>query len=265
MLSAVVITRNEEENIGRCLSSLSFADEVLVVDSGSTDKTTTIAKQYGAKVFHNKWSGYGSQKNFAAGKSSGDWLLFIDADEKVPVALSESINSIINDGSNNTTHDFYWLRIVTVFLNKPLYHLFGHNPRLYRRKAGCWTNASVHEQVVTNDGHLIKLGDNQSGLLIKPLLHYSHKTISSYIKKMHQYTSLDAKQMNLTGKHRSGKKVRPSIILPLKLSAKQFIKLLMYKRGFLDGIPGIIWCTLSSYYEFEMAIKYIKLTQEKSS
>jgi len=255
MLSVVVITRNEEANIRRCLTSVSFADEIIVVDSGSTDKTTAIAKQCGANVYVNEWSGYGPQKNFGAAKTSGDWLLFIDADEEAPPALAESIGSV-TDGTAETTYDFYWLRIVTVFLGKPLSHLYGHNPRLFRKSAGRWTGAQVHEQVTTNDGDLITLGDDKSGLLETSLLHYSHNSISSYLKKMHKYTTLDAKEMMATNKHRSGR-----IFLPFRLSVRQFIKLLVYKRGLLDGVSGVVWCFLSAYYEFEMASKYLKMTK----
>lgn len=261
MLSAIVITKNEEDNISRCLKSLSFADEIIVVDSGSTDNTTSLAKQHGAKVFHNKWVGYGPQKNFAAQKASGDWLLYIDADEEAPPALAKSIRSAVNNNMSDNTYNFYWLKIVTVFLGKPLSRLYGHNPRLFKKNDGGWTDAAVHEQVITSDNYIIKLGDTKSGLLETPLLHHSHKTISSYIKKMHHYTSLDADQMHLTQQHRSGKKVTPTFILPLKLSIKQFIKLLVYKRGILNGIPGIIWCSLSAYYEYEMATKYLKLSK----
>jgi glycosyltransferase involved in cell wall biosynthesis len=260
MLSAIVITHNEEARIKKCLASLSFADEIIVVDSYSTDNTADLARQMGAQVFQNKWQGFGHQKNLAASKASGDWLLYIDADEEVSLPLSKKIRSIVN---NRSSHNFYWLTIITVFLNKPLRHLYGHNLRLFKKNAGCWNDSSVHEQVITNEGHLIKLKDNKSGLIKTPLLHFSHQTITSYLNKMHHYTSLDAEQMRSTGKHRSGKKFRPSALLPLKLSFKQLIKLLFYKRGFLDGLPGTIWCLLSSYYEYEMAKKYLFLLKTK--
>lgn len=259
MLSAIVITRNETANIKRCLDSLAFADEIIVVDSGSTDNTVELARELGAKVFENEWEGYGAQKNFAAEKASGDWLLYIDADEEVLTALRESISSTINGVA--AEYDFYWLRIVTVFLGKPLLHLYGHNARLFRKSAGHWTSAVVHEQVTTNDGHLISLGDDKSGLLDVSLLHYSHRTVSSYIGKMHHYTSLDAEQMHLTKKHRSGRDIKSSFLLPYRLSIRQFVKLLIYRRGLLDGMAGILWCALSAYYEYEMAKKYLVLSR----
>jgi len=256
MLSAIVITRNEESNIKRCLSSLSFADETIVVDSGSTDKTKTIAQAMGARVFHHDWSGYGAQKNHGAKLASHDWLLFIDADEEVSPSLARKIK----DSINKATSDFFWLRIVTIFLGQPLVHLYGHNLRLFRKQAGSWTQSHVHEQVATTSGQQLKLGDNLSQLLEPPLHHHSHQTISSYLKKMHHYTSLDAKHMLSTGLHRNSRKISPSFLLPLKLSLRQLIKLLFYRRGFLDGLPGIIWCFLSAYYEFEMSVKYLHLT-----
>lgn len=261
-LSAIVITKNEEKNIARALASLSFANELIVVDAESHDQTTKLASQFGARVFVRPWPGYGAQKNFGAQAAHGEWLLFIDADEEVSPDLAAEVKA----ATDNSTVDFYWLKIVTVFLGRPLSHLFGHNPRLFRKSAGQWTGGLVHEQVERyanhredNDYRLIRLDDRFSKVLTAPLLHHSHSSIKSYIKKMHRYTTLDAEQMKRGGRHRSGRPVKASSLLPYQLAARQLIKLLFYRRGILDGYAGIIWCLLSSYYEYEMATKFLIL------
>jgi len=119
--------------------------------------------------------------------------------------------------------------------------------------------------VISNSNNIIRLGDDISGLITEPLLHHSHRTIRSYLNKMHHYTTLDAQQMSRSGRHRSGKTVSPKILLPPLLSAKQLIKLMFYRRGILDGIAGVTWCILSAYYEFEMAVKYIRLSNPSST
>lgn len=259
-LSAIVITKNEAKSIGKCLEALSFADERIVIDAESDDATVTIAKASGATVYTNPWPGYGAQKNYGMQKGSGDWVLFIDADEQVTSELAQEIQQAIH----SPAYDFYWLKIVTVFLGKPLTHLYGHNPRLFKKGSGRWQAALVHEQVEHIDEEItIKLGDQHSGKLISHLLHNSHESISSYLESMHQYTPLDAREMVSRGKHRSGRPVFPHLFLPLSLTLRQGIKLLVYRRGFLDGIPGLIWCILSAYYEWEMAHKYLAISSKK--
>src|SRR5581483_7551678 len=233
-LSAIVITKNAVETIGRCLTSLQFADEIVVVDSGSTDGTSTVAQELGGRVIHNPWQGYGHQKNVGISAATSEWVLFVDADEEVPPELAAEIRRLTQP--DVAAVDFYWLRIVTVFLGHPLFHLYGHNPRLFKKSAGRWTEDYVHEQVQRNeDNTRIRLGDRYSQVITAPLMHYSHRTISSYKHRMEHYTTLDAQQMKVTGHHRSGKPVSPNAFLPWRLAAKQFIKMYVYKKGVLDG------------------------------
>jgi glycosyltransferase involved in cell wall biosynthesis len=252
-LSAIVIAKNEANSIERCLDSLSFADEIIVVDAESTDRTVELAKQYTPHVLINPWPGYGKQKNLGRARARGEWLLFIDADEVIPPPLAKEILIAVNNPQAN----FYWLKVLTYFLNRPLRHLLGHNPRLFKKASGHWTNDHVHEQVATLAGTKIKLGDSLSATLNSPLTHYSHTTLRSYLQSMHRYTSLDAEQMKETGRHRSGRSVKPAFWLPYKLALRQFLKLYFYRRGFLDGSTGFIWSYLSAYYEWEMARKYL--------
>lgn len=259
-LSVIITAKNEENVIRRCLTSVNFADEtIVIIDNNSTDNTAQLAAKYGAQVYKNPWPGFGAQKNFGLNKAQEEWLLFIDADEEIPLALKKEIMTTIN----NSKKDFYWLRIVTVFLRRPLTHLYGHNPRLFKKEAGVWTNAKVHEQVMLKNKQILKLGDQYSEVIKNPLLHHSHPTIKSYLNKMHTYTTLDAQQMGKTNKHRSGQSIKPSQLLPYYLSLKQFIKLYFYRRGFLDGYAGFLWCILSAYYEYEMAKKYRELKQSR--
>lgn len=255
-LSAVIITKNEEDNIARSIKSVAFADEVIVVDSESEDRTIEIAKSLGAKTFVRPWPGYGPQKNFAASETASDWLLFIDADEEVSPDLAQEILTHLQ----NPNKDFYWLKIITVFLGKPLSHLFGHNPRLFKKSAGHWNDSKVHEQVQTNTGDQLKLGDSLSAVLKNPLLHHSHRTIESYLKRMDRYTTLDAQQMAKENRHRSGRVVKPTWWLPYHLFLRQFMKMYFYKNGFLDRYAGFMWCLLSAYYEYVMGKKYLKIS-----
>lgn len=256
-LSTIIITKDAEDTIERCLASVSFADEVIViVDSATTDKTAQIAENMGARVFTEPWHGYGKQKNIGLEKAQGKWVLFIDDDEELTPALAEEIGEVVK----SPIYKFYWIRIVTIFLGEKLTRMYGHNPRLFKKSAGKWTDANVHEQVKRLDtGEIIKLGGKKTGKLNNRLLHYSHPTIKSYLKKMHNYTTLDAKEMARTNTHRSGRPVKPSLLLPYKLAIRQFLKLLIYRKGFKNGKAGFIWSTLSAYYEFEMARKYKKL------
>lgn len=253
-LSAIVITKDAAKILARVLASLKFADEIIVVDSGSQDATLEVAKQLGARVFSNPWPGYGQQKNYGLDKARGEWALFIDADEEVTLTLQKSVLQAID-----SPVDFYWLRIVTVFLGKPLKHLYGHNPRLFRKAAGHWTNDKVHEQVATRSGQRLRLGETSSKIIPEPLIHHSHATVASYIKKMHRYTTLDAQQMKATGQHRSGRSVKKSWLLPWQLASRQFVKLYLYRQGFLDGYAGFMWSLLSAWYEYEMGRKFLRL------
>lgn len=252
MLSAIILTKNNADTVPATLKSLAFADERLVIDSGSTDSTLPLAVELGAKVIPHHWEGYGAQKNFGAAQAQGEWVLFIDADEEVTVELREAIQQ----ATRNAAHDFFWLRIVTVFLHKPLRTLYGHNLRLFRKNAGQWTRDFVHEQVKKNDGTRLKLGDHQAEVLAGILLHHSHDTLQSYLQKMHHYTALEANEMRHTNRHRSGRPVTHSWLLPWRLSFRQLIKLLLYRHGWRDGWAGIVWCFVSAYYEWQLGYKY---------
>lgn len=259
-LSALVITKNESATIARCLRSVAFADEIVVIDAESTDDTRQIAEQHGATVFVNPWPGYGPQRNFGLSKAQGEWVLVVDADEEVSPALTQVITAAITQPRT----DYYWLRLITIFLGRPLAHLYGHNLRLFKRIGAKYSDDQVHEQVVDTTGNKLALGDHRSSLITQPLLHYSHDSVASYLTKMHRYTTLDAQDMARTKRHRSGRTIYSTPLLPLHLALRQFFKLLVYRRGILDGRAGITWCALSAYYEWEMAMKFLALARNSS-
>jgi glycosyltransferase involved in cell wall biosynthesis len=298
-LSTVTITKNEAEHLPQALRSIQgLADEIVVVDAGSTDSTVEIAHSFNAHVHVHPWQGYGPQKNIGLQAATGDWVLFIDADEEVTPQLAAEIKMILHqqsgqlrshpersegsnahadrsfgprpqDDSGNITA--YFVRIITEFLSKPLRHLWGTNPRLLRRTAAVWDNREIHEQVVRADGSTVRLGDPDVRLLHAPLNHPSHyRTLAAYLAKRDRYTARDAEEMMKTGRDRIGKPVPPVLrssfsLLPFLYgrALKQFIRLFVKKRGFLDGWQGWLWCWLSAEYEYITCRKYLALVRER--
>lgn len=239
-LSAVIITRNEEANLRRCLESVSFADELIVVDSDSTDKTTSIAREMGAKVYSNEWKGYGAAKQEGVNQARGQWILSIDADEQIPSELAKEIVKTIK--SSNGTAGFYINR-KSMFLGRWILHC-GWYPdyvlRLFQRDKGRFDEAIVHEKVVA---------DGEIGFLKGEILHYSYPDLESYMQKFNRYTTLGAEE-----EFRKGNKSGYFSVLIKPPVA--FIKYYIIKLGFLDGLEGFILSVLSSMSVF---VKYTKL------
>ncbi len=266
-ISVICIAKNEEAHIEKAIrSAKKIADEVVVVDSGSTDKTKEIAKKYTDKVFDKEWEGYGKQKNFAIQQCTHQWIIQIDADEEIPDLLAEEIRSELADPK----YSYYWFKIVTVFLGKPLWHLAGNNLRLFNKTYGKWDDKEVHEQVVRiSDGTSIKLGDSDSGRLKNFLLHHSHyQTIAAYLERQEKYSSADALEMLKTGHDRSGKQIeRINTINTLPFlfhrAIKQFIRKFFWQKGILDGCQGWLWCFFSAQYEYKMCRKYLRLIKNQ--
>lgn len=289
-LSTVTITKNEEEHLARALRSVQgLADEIIVVDAGSTDRTVEIARTFNAQVLVNLWQGYGPQKNVGLQAATGDWVLFLDADEEVTAELAMEIRSLLagsghaavgsrhNDAAGSPpTPSYsqlptaYFVRVITAFLGKPLRRLWGTNPRLLRRTAVAWDNREIHEQVVRTDGSTVRLGDPDVRLLHAPLNHPSHyRTLAAYLVKREHYTTRDAEEMLKTGRDRIGKPIgapTTSILARQRFlverALKQFGRLFFKKRGFLDGWQGWLWCWLSAEYEYIAARKYLELKRK---
>jgi glycosyltransferase involved in cell wall biosynthesis len=239
-ISCIIITRNEAKNIGRCLKSVSWAEEIVIVDSGSTDDTKKIASEFTDKIFDLEWKGYGPTKEFARNQVTADWVLSIDADEVVSEKLREEILSTV---SSENPLDGYFIPRRSNFLGKWIRH-GGWYPdlvlRLFKREKGGFTMRLVHEEVKVS---------GPTGHLINDLLHYTDPDFEHYLTKLNRYTSLDAMQMLEAGK-KSGLAdvvLRPAIL---------FFKMYILKAGFLDGIHGFILAAASAFHVFS---KYIKL------
>jgi len=262
-LSVVLITHNEERNLGRTLESVKplVADgrgEIIVVDSGSTDRTVEISETYGAKVFLEEWKGFAAQKNSALDKASGDWILSLDADEEVEPTLAEEIGHYIlgrarestQDGVPNrtialiaTTITGLWIPRKNHFLGRWIKH-GGYWPdrklRLVRRGAARFENRLVHEDV--------KL-EGQVHELNGALLHHSYPTVSDYIEHMNRYSTLGAEMVVAKG---------PVHFTAINLTLRPlatFIYNYLLRLGFLDGKPGFLLHVNHSIY---VAWKYAK-------
>jgi len=239
-LSVALISLNEEDNIGRTLEAVKdIASEIIVVDSGSTDKTVEIAKNYGAKVFIERWKGYRDQKNSAMKKCSQEWILFLDCDEVVSPELKESIIKNVK----NPTADGYLINRKTVYLGKVLKHAWqpDWNLRLVRRNSNPrWEGGEIHEFLVI-DGKVKKIDGD--------LFHYSYKDIKDHFSKVVNYSYLSAVDLN-----KKGKKFRFHKILLNPVAS--FVREYFFKKGFLDGIRGFIIAVSATVYSF---LKYIYL------
>jgi glycosyltransferase involved in cell wall biosynthesis len=239
-LSVVIITLNEEANLGRTLQSVAWADEIVVVDSGSTDRTREIAESFHAKVYVEPWRGFAAQKNFAIGKASGDWVLSLDADEEVEPALAEEIRAVLT--ANPSTAGF-WIPRKNFFLGRWIRHGgFYPDPklRLFRRGAGEFEDRLVHEDVRLN-GATAKLRGH--------LLHHAYPTLDSYLDHMNRYSSLCAQMATAQGPQ--GFSLVDIAIRP-RLT---FLYNYVLRGGFLDGREGLL---LHLYHEEYVSWKYAK-------
>ncbi len=239
-LSVITLALNEEHNIVDCLESVKWANEIIVVDSGSTDKTIDLARQFTDKVLTVEWKGYGATKNVALDHATGDWILWLDADERVPPELAEEIQSVLREDTMCAGFD---VARRAYFLGKWIKHCGwypGRVTRLFRKDKSRFTETNVHEQIVV----VGKIGNLQYDLL-----HFTDPDLQHYFNKFNKYTSLAAKDMQAAGKKFSlyDILVRPPFL---------FFKMYIVRRGFLDGIQGFILSVVSSAYVFT---KYVKL------
>lgn len=243
-LSVVIITHNEEANIARTLASVQplVADgkgEIIVVDSGSTDRTVEIAKSYGAKVFIEEWKGFAAQKNSAIDKATHNWILSLDADEEVSSSLASDITAVLKTPSAS---GFYIPR-QNMFLRRHLRHGgFWPDPklRLFDRSSGRFEERAVHEDVRLNA---------LSAELVAPLIHHSYPTLSDYIDHMNRYSSLGAEMVVAKGK------VRFSVINIILRPLFTFLYNYVFRLGFLDGREGLL---LHLYHAVYVSWKYAK-------
>lgn len=239
-LTVTIITKNEAHRISGVLQSVSWADETIVVDAESSDDTVAIARRHTSRVLTRPWQGYGDQKNFAAGLASHDWILSIDADERVTPALADEIQQTLR--LNPPAHGFriprvtfhlgYWIRSTDWY---PDYQL-----RLYDRRHARWTDRPVHESVHVE-------GPVQT--LRSELQHLAYRDLSHHLATIDRYTSLAARHMHEQGR-------RASVVDLLVHPPLAFLRNYVWKFGVRDGMAGLIVSMLNSYY---VLLKFAKL------
>lgn len=241
MLTVIIIAKNEEASIGRCLKSVSFADEIIVLDSGSTDNTMAIAKQYTDKVFLTDWPGYGIQKQRALTKATGDWVLNLDADESV----SESLHQEIKEAIASDSADGYRIAIQMIFYGQPLKYSASpkRHIRLFKRANAFYSKDIVHEKVLLPPNAKIEK-------LEHAIMHHSYKDISHVLYKLNKYSSYSAKI-----RIESGKSI--GFIRIFIGTGWMFFRCLILQRGFLDGKLGFLFALFSAQGTFYRGIKQI--------
>ena len=186
-LSAVVVAQNEERDIGRCLASLRFADEIIVVDAFSADGTAEVARRHGARVVSRVWDGFAPQKQFAIDLATGEWILLVDADEEVSGDLAREVRSVA-DRDPATLCTGYRVRRDNYFMGEPMRYgpwRDDYTVRLFRRGLGAVAQRPVHEGIVL---------DGDAGTLRAPLFHYTHQTMSESFRRLNRYTTLEASE-----------------------------------------------------------------------
>ena len=248
LISAIVLTKNEEKHIVDCLESISFCQEIIVIDDNSEDRTVEIAKKMDVKVFINSLNNdFSSQRNFGLSKANGKWILFVDADERITNELKDEILKVLQ-AENVNTKGFYIKRKDSM-LGKVLEHGEVGNIKLLRlaqRHAGTWIG-KVHETWEIND---------KIGSLKNFILHYSHDNISEFLKEINYYTTIRANELN---KGSITVYWHDILVYPMgKFIVNYFLKL-----GFLDGVPGLIFAIIMSFHSFLVRGK-LWLLQNKS-
>jgi glycosyltransferase involved in cell wall biosynthesis len=240
-ITVITLTLNEEKNIRECLESVSWASERLVIDSGSTDSTVAIARACGATVLNVPWEGYGRTKNKGLDAADGDWILWLDADERVTPDLSEEIQDVLKRQGSDPAG--FTIARRAYFLGRWIRHAGwypGRVLRLFQRKQGRFTDLRVHEGV-TVEGPI--------GSLRHDLVHMTDPSLNHYFVKFNRYTTLAAEELREKGRqfHIADLLVRPLFT---------FFRMYIFRQGFLDGIQGLILCAVSACYVF---VKYAKL------
>jgi glycosyltransferase involved in cell wall biosynthesis len=246
-LSVVIITFNEEQNIARCLDSVkAIADEIVVVDSFSSDNTPEICKSYGCRFIAREFQGYADQKQYAIDQASNNWVLLVDADEVVSDELGDEIMTLLREGTD--LHPGYRVPRSLFYMGRTLKHSGVGNEylvRLFDRQKGGVTQVPVHESIEIK---------GSSGTLKGKLIHYSYNSIFQHIHKTNVYTSLAAQ-----GAVRQGKTCSKSMVF-LKFPVNFFV-FYMIRGGILDGYPGFMWSFMAAFSGSVKTAKTIELQE----
>jgi len=222
-LSAVLITRNAADQLAECLASVAFCDEIVVVDSASEDATAEVARRHGARVIQSVWRGFGPQKQFAVDQARHDWVLCIDADERV----SERLRASILDALPAPDARAYRFARCNRFMGRYLRHGEGYpdwSLRLFDRRHARWSDDPVHEKVLV---------DGSAGTLQGDLLHESAESLEAYLAKQNRYSSLAAEEALACGERATAAHLLLSPLL-------RFVKFYFIRLGLLDGLPGLV-------------------------
>ena len=244
-VSATIVTLNEAQHIADAIASLAWADEIIVVDSGSTDDTVTLARHAGARVEFRSWTGWVDQKNFAATLATHDWIVSLDADERISPGLAQEIQALLTReppiGAYRmprvTFHLGRWIRTTDFYPD--------YQTRLYDRRQARWRGRHVHESVALDSG--------RPGQLRGELLHYSYRDIRDQLDRINLYTTLSARQMYESGRRASNLDL---VVHP----PAAFLRNYVLRRGFLDGTVGF---TISMLQAWSVFLKFAKLHERQ--
>lgn len=240
-LSVAIITLNAAQPLAACLASVAFADDIVVLDCGSNDGTQSLARGLGARVIEGDWLGYGAQKHKAVGLARHDWVLCLDADERVSAPLRHAIEAAL--AGPKPAHMAWRMARSNRFMGRFLRHGEGYpdwSVRLFHRAHARWSDDPVHEKVLT---------DAPVGTLAGDLLHESAESLDAYLSKQNRYTTLQAEQLAAAGRGAGWARIALS---PLA----RWVKFYVLRRGFLDGVPGLVHIAIGC---FNSMMKYAKL------
>jgi glycosyltransferase involved in cell wall biosynthesis len=241
-LSAALIVKNEENNIRRCLESIRWIEDIVVFDSGSTDQTLEICRDFGCRIFEGEWPGFGPAKQYAVSKTCHDWVLVIDADEEVSPELKEDILKVLE----NPDFDGYRIRRISYYLGRQIRHSGWNRDetlRLFYKERGHFNDKPVHESVQIPSGRI--------GRIRSPLYHYSYPDLNTHLRKIVHYTDLAAQSAVRHGK-------RSNLCCAFLRADVKFLKMYFLQAGFLDGREGLILAWVSAFGVF---LKYVKISR----
>jgi len=248
-ISVAVITKNEELNIRGCLESVRWADEIVVVDNGSTDETPQICQSFQARVYLEEWKGFSRQKNSAIEKTRNEWVLSLDADERVSHSLRQEIEGVLE---RDPSTDGYFIARKSFFLGRWIKHCGWYpdfNLRLFRKSRGRFQERAVHERVEIQ---------GKVGYLKNPLEHRTYRSLSDFFERMDRYSTLAAREMQHDGRRFRFFDVffRPPFT---------FLQMYLLRAGFLEGYLGFLLSVLYSFYTFAKYIKLKELQEERNN